>query len=602
MNKIHSNIAGGILSVFLILQAPAASFVAPEEGGCSLRIDRIPLDTDTMSDLSDGLATISQAPVDGLPARHRRSSAQALALALALDPANDTARNALSAFTHDKPLAMPTPEKLIQAKALAWQLHGWLSTPEAGEDGRQLAGLIGDSLRFLDPEHPSAVALKNSPETGNWSGWVADLDSFKSTRNNDTPEKPAKSDFDPFDGMEENTPKKEDEKPASGGAQIQLTEAAIKTYLYEKAEGSEKYSMQPVNVSMKARKTNEGEEGFFVEIEANEEHDKIRDLVAKPIYEALKASLENKPAPGRIRLTAGNKSYRYRSNTDNLTGPGFVLASAAMSGNAPVGTVIARLSDDGKLQAPIEFWNILRSMTEGKETGRLIIPASAEKYMTGLLTMEQKSFFLRYEVLLASSPAEMIALSSSKPSEKHAAAFAKFAEIRQKSEGISTGVYVANRFVLQRLEELSAEAPYHLSAKLLAMQGAGKRPRALTREILAAELLRVIEPVYPFTQYNMPDVKKETRSRMDDISKECRDAIDNLERITDIRDRDLLEAGRNMTTALRALSRELGKSGDYWNRSNDIEKAKKELVSLNTALRTGLSKISGVPLPEHRNP
>ncbi|MGJ8642676.1 MAG: hypothetical protein ACSHX9_04645 [Luteolibacter sp.] len=601
MKKHFTSIAGGILSVFLTLQAPAASFVAPEEGECTLRVDRIPLDVDTMSDVSDGLAVVAQTPVEGFPARHRRAAAQALALALALDPTNDSARNSVSAFINDKQVTAPTAESLIQAKALVWQLHSWLSTPEAGEDGRQLAALMGDSLRFLDPEHPSAVSLKDSPENGNWEGWVAGIDSFRQNQNETPPDKPEKSDFDPFEGIEENMPKKEEEKPDPNALQILLTEASVRTFLYEKVDGSKGYTLSPVIVTMKARKANEGEEGFTVEIKANEEQDKIRNKVAKPIFDALTSSLEFKPAAGRIELKTGEKTYLYKQNGDNLTGPGLALASSALSGNAPVGTILARLDENGKLAAPDDFWNILRSMT-GEETGRLIVPASAEKYLTSLLTMEQKSFFLRYEVLMASTPADMIALSSSIPSPEHAAAFAEFDEIRKKSEGMATGAYVANSYVRQRLEKLSADAPYHLSAKLLAMQGAGKRPRALTREFLAAELLRVVEPVRFATNYKMQDAKKEARTRMNDIQKKCRDDIEELERLTDIRDRDLLEASSEMITSFRALTRELSKSGDYWEKASDIENAKNELNSRLTTLRAGLSKLSGVTLPETQNP
>lgn len=600
MKKHLSSIAGGILSVFLSLQAPAASFVAPEEGGCTLRIDRIPLDVDTMSDVSDGLAVVAQTTAEGLPARHRRAAAQALALALALNPSNDSARNSVSAFINNKQDTAPSTESLIQAKALVWQIHGWLSTPEAGDEGSQLAALMGDSLRVLDPEHPSAISLKDSPENGNWKGWVAGIDSFKQNKIETPPDKPKISDFDPFEGIEENMPKKEEKKDDPNAPQILLSEASIGTFLYEKADGSQNYDLNPVIVTMKARKANEGEEGFTVEIKAKEDQDKIRNKVAKPIFEALTSSLEVKPAAGRIELETGDKTYQYKENGDSLTGPGLVLASSALSGNAPVGTVLARLDDNGKLTAPDDFWNILRSMT-GEESGRLIIPASAEKYLISLLTMEQKSFFLRYEVLMASTPAEMIALASSKPSPEHAAAFAQFDEIRKKSEGIATGVYVANHYVLQRLEKLSADAPYHLSAKLLAMQGAGKRPRALTREFVAAELLRVIAPVRYATNLKMQDVKKEALDLMSDIQKKCRDDIEELERITDIRDRDLLDAAIDMTTSLRTLTRELSKSGDYWEKISDIDRAKNELNLRLTTLRTGLSKTAGDLLPKSQN-
>lgn len=590
-------IVGGILSVFLTLQAHASAFPAPEEGGCTLKIDRIPLDVDTMSDLSDGLAVVAQIPAEDSPAHHRRAAAQALALALALDPTNDSARNTLTSFINAKQNATPAAEILIQSKALVWQLHTWLSTPEAGEDGKQLAALMGDSMRFLDPEHPSAESLKNSPESGNWDGWVDGLASFESN-SNETP--PEKSDFDPFESLEENMPQKEEEKTDLNALQILLAEASVRTFLYEKTDGSQSPVLNPVIVTMKARKAKKGEEGFTLGVKANEDQDKIRNHVAEPILKALISSLEFQPAAGRMELEIGGKSYLYAKNGDSLTGPGLVLASSALSGNAPVGTILARLDSDGKLTAPEDFWNILRGMTD-EQTGRLIVPASAVNYLVSLLTMEEKSFFLRYEVLIASTPAEMIALSSSNPSPEHAAAFAQFDEIRKKSEGIATGAYVANHYVLQRLQKLSVDAPYHLSAKLLAMQGAGDRPRALTRQFLAAELLRVIEPVRFATNSRIQDLNKEALAQINEIQKQCREEIENLDRLTDIRDRDLLDAASDMTASLRGLIRELSKSGDYRDRMGEIDQAKNELNLRLTTLRTGLSETAGMRLPENQN-
>lgn len=588
MKKNLTSIAAGILSVLLTLQATAATFIAPKEVGANLRVDRIPLDADTMSELSNGLALVCQIPAEDSPAHHRRAAAQALALALALDPTNESARKTLTSFINSDQNATPSAESLIQAKELVWQLHSWLSTPEAGGNGPQLAALMGDSMRFLDPDHPLADSLKNSPEAGNWEGWVSGLESFKP----ENKENPEESDFDPFDDIEENIPQREEKKiPEPKAPQILLTEASIRTFLYEKADASKPPILSPVIVTMKARKAEKGEQGLALEINANAEQNKIRNRIADPILNALTTSPEFKPTAGRIELNAGGKTYSYNSNKDSLTGPGLVLASSALSGNAPVGTVLARLDGNGKLIAPDNFWNILRSM-DGEETGRLIVPASAEEYFTSLLTMEQKSFFLRYEVLMASTPADMIALSSSKPSAEHAAAFAQFGEIRKKSAGIATGAYVANRFVLQRLENLSADAPYHLSAKLLSLQGAGDRPRALTREFLAAELLLVIQPVRSVTNFRYRNIKTELLPRMEDIHDKCRDAIDNLDRLTDIRDRDLLEATGDVTTSLRELIRELKKSGDLRERTREIEQARNQLRTRLAALRPVLSEAT----------
>ena len=408
------------------------------------------------------------------------------------------------------------------------------------------------------------------------------------------PEKPLKSDFDPFKGIAKKMPAEEEKKPEQKVSKVLLTQASVKTFLYEKSATTEQYLLRPVTVSMKARSNSTEEQGSAVKISATANQENIRSKISNPVLDLVASSLEDKPAPGRIEIKPGSKPYSYSRNGDNLSGAAFVLTSSAFSGDSPSGTIIVRLDENGNPVTPTNFWNILRDM-KGTETGRLIIPASAEKFLLSLLTMEQKSFFLRYEVLMASTPEELLALSSSKPSPEYAAAFAEFKAIREKSKGIAVGSYVANRFVLQRLRDLSAKAPYHLSAKLLATQGAGERPRALTRDFVAAELLRIIEPARPVVKFSMQNATKANISTMNDIQRACRDSVEGLDRLTDIRDRDLLEATKDLATSLRSVARELSKNGEYWENYSDIESAKKDFDSRLESLRKNLIATASNP-------
>lgn len=586
MKPTLTHLAGGLLLLLLALQTPAATFLPPQESACTLRIDRIPLDTDTMSELSAKLAIIAQPSTPDLPPSTRRATAQALAIALALDPSNDSARSTLSTLTEGGEPPPPAPQHLSQAKTLTWQLHHWLSTPEAGQTGQQLANLMADSLRHLDPDHPTSLTLKDTPETGNWEGWVPTLASYQQPPPSDTP---PPNEFDPFAEIKETTPEKKETPPAS--PQFLLNQASVKTFLYQRNPQNGAITLEPTLITMSARKNNPGEKGMSITINEGQDRSTLGNLIAKPILQTLKNSPNAKRTSGQIFLKTGETPYYFPRNAANLTGPGLVLASSALTGDAPAAIILAALGERGTLQAPADFWNILRTLPT-EEPARLIVPASAQDHLLNLLTMEQKSFFLNYEVLIAATPAEMIALSTSKPSPELATALAQFAEIRTKAKGTPTGAYVANRFVLQRLTELAEKAPYHLSAKLLALQGAGKRPRALTREFLAAELLLTLTPLIPITNYNIFETSPEQLTLMDTAYEQSRSAIENLDRLTDIRDRDLLNATRELTISLRSLSRELSKNNEFGEQFIEIQKAQGKFTQKLTTLRTTLTDTS----------
>ena len=128
---------------------------------------------------------------------------------------------------------------------------------------------------------------------------------------------------------------------------------------------------------------------------------------------------------GRVRILTGPaRTYSHSLNGNDLTGPGLILANAAVTGIAPNATIIAKLDGKGGIELPGNFWRKLGTLSEGPG-GRLIVPAAAEEYLTAMLALEKPEFLFKYEVLIASSPAQAIALCAQEPDGAHAAALAK---------------------------------------------------------------------------------------------------------------------------------------------------------------------------------
>ena len=93
----------------------------------------------------------------------------------------------------------------------------------------------------------------------------------------------------------------------------------------------------------------------------------------------------------------------------SLTGPGFVLAHAALTGVEPDATVLGVINNSGKLTSPRYLLYVVKKLREGGG-GRLVIPADSAEFFAALLTLEDPDFFLKYEVFIASGPEEMARL------------------------------------------------------------------------------------------------------------------------------------------------------------------------------------------------
>jgi hypothetical protein len=518
-----------------------AAFVPPAEGPVPFRRDKLPVDVDTMTALSRQV-TVLAASETGEDAGERRAVAQMAALALALDPANRQAREVIAAAEKGEKPSEPASDELERARNRAWQTLSWLEMPEAGPDGNALAACLGDVLAVADPRHPKAK--ERAGEKGAWKDWVAAKDAFQTKQ----PVKPV-----------EPEPPTEPEKttPALTLANLELP---MPLWVQNIETGVE--SMQAVKVSFQGEVTGKGPTELEVPGEG------VSQRLAKP-FRALEAAMEARhgsfPEGLKITLGFGGKvPYSLSRNGAALTGTTALLLEGALTGKVPAAYTLAQVGEGGKLELPPKFWHSLRALSAMPGGGRLILPEQAADFLPALLTMDDAAFFMKREVLLASTVDELCDLAAAVQEGPAGEAMKRFSEIRKVGEGKALGTFVSHPATQQRLKEITDAFPQHMSARMLALQGSGNRARFLPRPVLAREIRTALEPTAVLATLEVKYSDDNVDHGLDKAHEASRTVLDSLSAAgyVDIRDRDLLKSAMEVTDTLRSLARLLSKEED----------------------------------------
>lgn len=560
----------------------AGNFVAPAEGPVAFRRDKIPLDAETMAGLSRHLVSLArgldaQRPVD------RRAAAQMLALAIALDPGNGQARNVVAEFEAGNHQVDGDPEHLERSRTRIWHYLSWLETPEAGSDGRALAACLADVMVISDPKHPKVEELLAKGELGAWKDWIAGITAFEPVVVPEVaaPEKPAKS--------------------TVVGSSILLEKAQVSTVMWRSTAMGDSVKWEqhvaPLQMVARVRPNPEGEpRPFSISIGAADGEGAFWEL-GRTIGNLLKTQYGQLPAGGRVTITSKDLAQHLpQSRKQSISAAAAVLASAAVSGREPDATIIGVIDQTGAYKLPGRFWSQLQALGSGTG-GRLILPTAAADYLLSILALERPQLFLDYEILLASNFQELQALSAKNPDEALAKSMASFREIREKAGGQLLGQYVANPFVRKRLVEIVQASPSHFSARMLAIQGAGNRPTQVTRNVLAAELRRAIEPMDRIVARQDFDMFSGELGRLGPAYELCREQVDRLLRYTSKDDRALVASVQEMLTGIRALERSARARGEDYDMQSEVYQAFSKLRETYGNVVTELAIATGDPEP-----
>ena len=144
---------------------------------------------------------------------------------------------------------------------------------------------------------------------------------------------------------------------------------------------------------------------------------------------------------------------------------------------------------------------------------------------------------------------------------------------------------MANSFVRRRLAEVAAEAPYHFSARMLAIQGAGDRPVFIPRTVLASEIRTAIEPMRWLLTISSSELTEAHVNALAATYDTCRSRVEALGRYAEKKDRGLLELSADMLTGIRTIDRAAR------SRSDDVQ-------SLVVAAHDGVVRAHGALMGE----
>lgn len=602
LNSRKSSIRSLSVCCFLLMIAAvdAATFVPPTGKIAPFRRDQLPISDRAIDNLSYQITTITSAsPYE--TAEHRRAVVKALALALALNPKNESAKNILDRLIEGEKPSFADKGKLDYDKRQAWNSLEWLSSPEAGQDGNVLAAMLGETLANIFPTDSLASSYLAKPENPGWNGWVAELANFK--------KEPTKKEDPKVDDKKEEIavtpPKVLPKYDPTKGVVMDMAKLSTVLRIYDKDKSLWLHKVVPLQMRGTNHPTNEdGEEqhGFRVQVSASSnDYRQMEEELSSPLKNRLTKHLVRLPERAEINVSidSENSAYPFSRNRGAISGPAFVLANAALTGIAPDGIVIGEIDrSSGNLKLPAYFWRALMVLAEGSG-GRLIIPASAEPMLINLLALEKPEFFLKYEVLIASSLEEFVTLASMESSPQHEEIYNKFKLIKEKSAGSALGAYLTNKFVRERLQEIVAQAPYHLSAKTLLIYSSVSRPRYLTREALAAEIWRKIDVITELEKIgDYYDINSNQLARMNDLYEQMRDDIKDLDRYTETRNDDLLKEAKSVIASVRGFGREFEGSKEMWEKVDKIQAAHGDMKRGNRAFVKKLAEITGDPLPK----
>lgn len=583
---------------------PEAPYAAPATDVVPFRLDRLPLDPDSIGELGRQLLVLAKNQGGAQPT-DRRSVAQMLAVAQILTPDDPKAAAYGERYANGERTPAGDPEAVAAARARAWQTLGWLEAKNAGDDAHLLAACLSDIMIAADPKHPKAQELAANGEKGPWKDWVKPLDSFK------------KQDFvvriEPpkIDPSETKDPPKQDD-PDAADEPIKLAKATIQTVAWASPGPNlpRKLTLVPISMEavMKPKKRDYDEEssdkehhggqdepsGFSCRWDnpkagdqSYEESNRFQSA-AETMQDVVKEAGGRLPEGVRMTIRPGSQAiYRVAKDPVSLSAPLAVLMHSMSSGNPPQGTIIGEITKDGKFKSPPDFWQRLRVLS-GKPNGRLVVPADSEQYLSAVLVMEDPGFFLDNEVVVASNLDQVLELVSGGADSKLADPSSKFAEIRTKRGNQAVSGYVANRFIRTRLEEIARATPCHASARLLAVQGAGQRPTRLTSQILATELLAIVAPAAPFATVSN-EWEKLDLDQMQRISETGKTQSEALLRYAEMRDRNLVDQANDLMVGLRTFARAMRKKTDSDGRSishqGDIQTFKELHERVTTALK-----------------
>jgi hypothetical protein len=573
------------------LMATAAIYVAPQEDALELRRDQLLLDESAMRNLAGDLTALAAGVASERKPQTLRAAAQLLAVAFYLDSGHKQAKE-VNADLAEKRTPKVEDDTRTKAKRRVLDVLGWLESNEPASPGKTLASYLRDPLAVVDSTAPRDD--KSTAESAaRWKGIVAPLEAFED------PKAPAKPEPTTADN---DTP--EEPPAATGNAKIKLEDVSVEVPFigWNKDRGRYVGMVATVKANVKAdpethdftfRFPTDGLSDFTSLLRA------MRRGPAKPLAVDAVAALHGKLPEGvKAQLHVGDYQPFVDDNIEVLHGAAAVLMDAALRGKQPRkdAIVIGYPGPDGKWHSPMRMWERLKNLDAASEEGGiLVVPSDAAPMLEAFLVFENPEFFMKYEVILAGNLSEVVEILDGEQKEGWlSSASANFSQVQKTaaSGATSLGVFLANRHVRDRLQEIRTVAPRHASAALLLVQSSGLRSFKVSRKVAAEEIRSRMLPLAYAHGYNSSEFPDATA--LQGMLDKARPALEAILPKISSDERALYEDAAAILTSVKTLIRLSESDAQKRNLGNAREQLKADW----TNLRAHLATAAGEPTPE----
>ena len=553
------------LAIWATTSSLLANFVPPAKDVLLFRRDALALDANRQRLLSkDLLALASRTNALKNPAE-RRATAQLLALATNLNPDSKGPQNLANLFTSKKEDEIAIVEELEKPLQNISSAALFLLEDTNNTEHLAIAQLLLDPLVTIAPVLDIILTRPHRDESERWQHAIAPVENFI-TRQDPLPPAPEEKPIDKeITSTETETP-----EPTDSEKKVLLKVKPINSSI-----------TVPTFVDADPRAATLNSEGKMIALRFRGELKK-EGHIALPISPnsqtlpiALQTLLQNlnrshdqndiSRIKGKFRL---NNSIYSDRNADTFALPMALLAEGLLNEQVPLAnlTTIGSLTTDGQINAPKIPWQFLQILlaSESNEPRRLLVSPQMVPLLETLLTNHEEAVFFDLDIFVVETLSEATALAfkDSQPAQT-VEALEKFQQIRQVGKGKETSVFVTNKHVLTRLQEVTALEPRFLSATLLAKRGSGDYPTQYSTEILAT---LIQSSLMPLTRVPYLPSQNLIAGELDIIHSNCRANLDPLARNVAFRDRETYDTAVNLTNRIRTLARaktRLNKAENY---------------------------------------
>lgn len=560
----------------------AAKYISPDESKELFKVEKIPLQVDSMRELSKHLTALACREQDD-SSTQRRGTAQMLAVAMRLNSANQLARETDQAMRKNESVTAPAPDAILKAKSRLRFFQRWLSNPDAGTDANALALYIADATRVLNTE------TLNAAEQANWSNILPAPTVEPAPAVDKTPppviaipDKPPVT-----DKTSEESPYKISELTVM----MPLTMDTLTKYKDANDRNKEKIrrtsgnSTTPVKLSIEQQKGPLSLTTTSSLAPGNGPNDKVGFRKA---LLALQTRLGTSAANAKVNVTIGNRSSsQYSASNDSAAAAAVELMLAASKAGInlrPDLHLCAAIDSQGKLHLPKNFWSVMKALrAKNGTTGRLIIPKASMGILTQILVFGEPEFFTRWEVIGVDTIEQALTYAAVDTDPKVAEAEQLFLSIRNLSNKEPVTKITVNKAVRTRLSEISSLTPDHLSAQLLLLQGGGKRPIRLNSLGIAHEIYPSIKKMTS----SLAQVNKDNPKPSDiiKIHEAARADLDPLQRLISSSDNAFYKQALDIANDLRSLHI-LIKRNQRTNSKSNPNKAKVKAMTVSIKANT----------------